>query len=287
MPVTNWNTAVIDGANYLIVDLAKLRIPLDWDANGNVFLAVSAPDGIDGDALFSYPALVKGDQGDTPTLDQVVDLTVLEYTDPTPDSASLVPISPGVYQLQTTQRKGPKGDTGSVVLHLADDLTGSLTPGSTLIVNSAGNGFVVAGIKVGDWYIGNPVDTPTGNPSYTNCVVPVPAQTFDWRPHCDGYTIADAGLGIDCITDYVARLNVGTGPLNTSGNELARCVGLTFKERLILSGGPPSGSADAWDRVPAGQPANILFRVERTAGWDTATTSHTTTRCRVKVDPVP
>lgn len=287
MPVTAWNTAVIDGANYLIIDLAKLRIPLDWDANGNVFLAVSAPDGIDGDALFSYPALVKGDNGDPPNLDEVVDVTMLDFDDPTPDSAQMVPVGPNTYQFKTTQRRGPEGPPGALTIHLADDLVGTMTPGSTLIVNSTGDGFVVAGRKVGDWYVGNPIDTPTGNPSFTNCVVPVPAQNTDWRPRCDAFTIADAGLGIDCVTDFVARLNVGTGPLNTGGNELARCIGMTWKERLILAGGPPSGSPDTWDRVPAGQPANILFRVERTAGWDTATTSRTTTRCRVKVDPVP
>jgi hypothetical protein len=53
MPVTNWNTTTIDGKQYLVIDMAKLRVPLDWDPSSNVFLAVAAPDGVDGEALLS------------------------------------------------------------------------------------------------------------------------------------------------------------------------------------------------------------------------------------------
>jgi hypothetical protein len=266
-----------------VIDMAKLRVPLDWDPNGTVFLAVAAPDGIDGDAVFSYPALVKGDDGDPPTLDSDVNLTVLEYTDPAPDAASWTLVSPGTYQFNSTQRKGPKGDTGTNILHTAGDLAGTLTPGNTLIVNPTSDGFTVVGQKVGDWYTPATIaDTASGANSFTVTTVPIPAQTYDWRPHCEGLTIV-TGTGTNVITDYVARLN-GTG---TSGNELARCFGMVPTERLILAGGPPPGSPDGWDRVAAGVGANILFRVERQSGSDSFTTSHTTTRARVKVDPVP
>lgn len=281
MPVTNWNTTTIDGQRFLVIDIAKLRVPLDWDPSGTVFLAVSAPDGIDGDALFSYPALVKGDDGDSPALDSDVNLTVLEYTDATPDAASWTLVSPGVYQYNTTLRKGPKGDTGTNILHTAGDLTGDLTPGRTLVVNPTGDGFTVVGEKVGDWFTPASIaDTASGNPSFTVTTVPVPPQLFDWRPHCEGMIIV-TGTG-SVVTDYVARLN-GTG---TGGNELTRCFGMAATERLILAGGPPPGSTDAWDRVAAGVNANILFRVEAT-GSGSFTTSHTTTRARVKVDPIP
>jgi hypothetical protein len=282
MPITNWNTAVIDGQRYLVVDIAKLRIPLDWDPSSNVFLAVCAPDGIDGDALFNHPGLVKGDNGDPPIITTDVGLTVLEYDDPTPDSAQWSELSPNTYKYITTQRKGPQGDTGTVVLHLADDLAGDLTPGDTIIVNTSGNGFQIVGRQVGDWYLaGSVLPTPSGNPTFTMCTIPVPPQKFDWRPYCDAMTIADAGIDITVITDLVARLG------SASGNELARCFGTTFKERLILAGGPPTDSPDDWDRVPANTAANILFRVERRSGFTSATTSATTTRCRVKVDPIP
>lgn len=284
MPVTNWNTAIIDGSRFLVIDMAKLRIPLDWDPNGNVFLAVSAPDGIDGDALFSHPALVQGDPGAQAQISEPVDLTVLEYDDVTPDAASFVAISPGVYQYVTTQRKGPKGDTGSTVLHLADDLTGTITPGDTIIVNPTGDGFSVVGVKCGDWYLpGAIANTPSGNAAYTMTTVPVPPQKFDWRPICEGQVVVTGSFSIlsDAIVDFVARLNTA------GGNELARCFGITPHERLMLAGGPPTASPDGWDRIPAGQYANILFRTERQSGFDTTTTSATTTRCRVKVDPIP
>lgn len=282
MPITNWNTAIIDGDPYLVVDMAKLRVPLNWDPSSNVFLAVAAPDGIDGDALFNHPALVKGDDGGPPTLDTDVALTVLEWTDPTPDSAGFTEIAPGVYKYATTQRKGPKGDTGDVTLHVANDLTGALTPGDTLIVNTTGDGFTVTGRKVGDWYLpGAILPTPSGTPNFTMTTIPIPAQKSDWRPYCDGQTIV-TGTGLYIvITDLVARLN------STSGNELARCFGLTATERLTLSGGPPPGSPDGWDRIAAGVTANILFCTERRTGFDTAITSATTSRFRVKVCPIP
>lgn len=282
MPVTNWNTAIIDGSNYLVIDMAKLRVPLDWDPSGNVFLAVAAPDGIDGDALFNHPGLVKGDDGDPPIISTDVGLTVLEYNDPTPDSAQWTQLAPNTYKYVTTQRKGPQGDPGVMVLHTASDLTGALTPGDTIVINTTGDGFIVVGRQVGDWYLAGAVaPTPTGNPTFTVSTIPIPPQKFDWRPYCDAQTIVDGGSDTSVITDFVARLG------SASGNELARCYGMTYKERLILAGGPPTDSPDTWDRVPAGTGVNILFRVERRSGSSSATTSATTTRCRVKVDPIP
>lgn len=283
MPVTNWNTTVIDGKNWLVIDLAKLRVPLDWDASSNVFLAVAAPDGIDGDALLSYPALVQGDKGDPPTLDTDINTTVLAYDDATPDSMSWTETSPGVYQLTATQRTGPTGLTGPQATILgASDISGTPTAKQVIIVNDTATGVTFATQKVGDWYIPASIaNTPSGNPGYTLCPVAIPAQNFDWRPTCEGMTIV-TGTGTSVVTDLLARLNNAT-----SGNIVARCFGLTSTERLILSSGPAPGSADGYDRVSAGVAATLYLRAERQSGTDTFTTSGTTSRFRVKVDPIP
>lgn len=282
MPVTTWNTTTIDGERYLVIDMAKLRVPLDRDPNGFVFLAVSAPDGIDGDALFSYPALAQGDPGAAATIDADVNITVLEYDDPTADSASWTALAPGVYQYSTTLRKGPTGADGSPTILGSTDLVGTPLAGKLIAVNSTADGAVYVSQKVGDWY--NPAtinDTPSGNPAYTLCTVPVPAQPNDWRPTVQAQTIVTAAGGTDVITDLVARLNT------TGGNEIGKCFGVTATERLILTAGPPTGSPDGWDRVAAGVPANILVRAERRSGANTFTTQATTTRVRVKADPIP
>lgn len=283
MPVTNWNTTTIDGDPYLVIDMAKLRVPLNWDASSRVFLAVAAPDGVDGDALFSYPALVSGDPGPAATLDgAVVVSAVLEYDDPTPDSASWTELSPGVYQYTTTQRKGPPGSAPVVNIIGADDLTGTPTPNRILVVNATSDGMVYASQKVGDWYYPATINAqPSGQVSYVLTTIPVGAQDFDWRPDVDAQTSVTASGGTDVITDLVARL------VDDGGNELARCFGMTDTERLILAGGPPPGSPDGWDRVAAGVPVNVVVMTERRSGTNTVTTSTSTTRARVRVCPIP
>jgi hypothetical protein len=282
MPVTNWNTTTIDGDPYLVVDLAKLRVPLNWDPSSNVFLAVAAPNGIDGDALFSYPGLVKGDDGAAPTIDEDVNLTVLDYDDSTPDSASWTLISPGVYQYTTTSRRGPTGATGTPSILGASDLAGTPAAGKMIVVNGAANGAVFQTQKVGDWFIPASIyDTASGNPTFTLCTVPMGPFDFDWRPTVEGQTIVTAAGGTDVVTDLVARIG------SASGNICGQCFGLTSTERLVLSSGPPAGSTDSYDRISAGQTTTIYLRAERRTGSNTFTTSGSTTKFRVKADPIP
>ena len=285
MPVTNWNTTTIGGEPFLIIDVAQLRVPLNWTPSSNVFIAVAAPNGINGDAILSYPALVKGDTGDAAALDTAVALNVLDFTDPTADSASFAEIAPGIYKLTMTQRRGPKGNTGvpSIVSPQASDLVGTPVAGKLIAVNAGANGAVYVSEKVGDWYIpatGAVVNAPSGNPGFTIATVAIPAQPNDWRPTAQASTIV-TGTGSSLIADLVARLN------SSSGNEVGRCFGMAATERLQLTPGPPAGSPDTWDRIAAGVAANVLVRVERQSGTDTFTTSASTTRVRVKADPIP
>lgn len=53
MATTNWNVTTIDGQEYLVMDSAEFRIPLDFDPSSNMFVAVAASPG----GLGNFPTL--------------------------------------------------------------------------------------------------------------------------------------------------------------------------------------------------------------------------------------
>lgn len=282
MPVTTWNTTYIDGKPYLVIDVAKFRIPLDWDPSSNMFMAVAAPEG----GLGNFPALVRGDDGFTPDIDTTINFTALAWDNPTPDSASWTELSANLYRLNLSLHTGEPGDSGVYELKDADDLTGTLVAGKMIVVNSAADGFEYASTRFGgEYWPAGFANTPSGNPQWTLCAVSVPAQDFDWRPDCSGWCVI-TGTGSDVRVDLVARLNI-----ESAGNIVARGRGRIGQNidgiPTILASGPPAGSADDYTLVPAGAPAIIYFRAERTAGANTFTTTTVDTFFNVKVRPVP
>lgn len=278
MPVQNWTTTVIDGKNFLVIDVAKLRIPLDWTPDSNVFIAVAAPTG----GVMNYPALVKGDNGDTPNLDTVVAFTALAYDDATPPSAELEETGPNTYKLHLALRNGAPGAPGNTVLDPSDFDTP--LPGKILALNSDASAFILQTPKVGDEYWPTAINnTPSGNPAYTLCSVGVGVKNFDWRPEVSGWCKV-AGTGADVAVNLHCRLDDEAG-----GN----IVGMAYGEPGVnppvhtIVTGPPTNSVDTYNKVLAGNAATIYLRAERRTGTDTFTTSNTTTRFRVKVQPVP
>src|SRR5258708_24265400 len=191
MPVTNWNSTYIDGKPFLVIDVAKFRVPLDWDPSSNVFVAVAAPDG----GLGNFPALVRGNDGAAAAIDDTILFTALEPTDTTPDSASFSPIAPGVWQLSLALHKGAKGDSGTITLNPAD--YGTPIAKYFLQVKSDLSGFEYIAPKIGDRYFPATIaSVASGNPSFTVCSVGIPAQAFDWRPHVEGQCVI-TGTGAD------------------------------------------------------------------------------------------
>lgn len=279
MPTTTWNTTTINGVEYLVIDTASFRVPLDFDPNSNMFIAVAAPTG----GLGAFPALVKGDTGDTPTLDNV-NFTVLEADDPTADSASWTETAPGVYDLDLVLHKGPQGDTGDTIVTPTD--FGTPVVGKIPVVNAALDNFELKTQKVGDRYIpGGISNTPSGNPTYTLCTVAVPAQDFDWRPEVTGqcdvlYT------GVGTIVDLVARLDNETGG-NIVGRGYGSLPAVHYNRVITLTPGPPAGASADYDKVLAGYAATIYFRAERQSGTATFTTTASRTRFCVRVCPIP
>lgn len=281
-PVTNWNTTTINGVEYLVIDVAKFRIPLDWDPQSNMFLAVAAPDG----ALGNFPALVEGPAGPAATFTAGT-LTALEYDDATADSLSVVDLGGGAYRLDITLHKGSPGAAGDTVLDVDD--YGTPLPGRFLVVNDTSDGFVYQTVMVGDRYIPASIASATsGNTGYTLATVSVPAQGFAWRPHVEAQTIFTATGSGNVRVDLIARLNH-----ETAGNIVGRGFGVPAgwfdpsAPPCVLSSGPPAGSAAEYDRVEAGSPAFIYLRAERTTGSDYFTTSASTTWFSVEVRPIP
>lgn len=279
MPVTNWTETTIDGKQYLVIDVAKLRIPLDWDPSSKVFIAVAAPTG----GLLDYPALVQGDDGATPDIDNTINFTALEPDDPTAEFASWTETAPNVYKLNLGLRNGQDGAAGTSTLNLAS--YGTAVAGKILVVNSGATSFVYQSQKVGDRWIPTTLNsTPTGNAGYTLGVIGISAQPWDWRPEVHAGCKQIVGTSSDVQVDLIARLNG-----ETTGNEIGRgwSEAGTAPGPVTLITGPPAGSSDAYDKVSAGNSATITLRAERQSGTGTFSTSATDTRFWVKVNPVP
>lgn len=271
---------MIDGREYLVIDVAKFRIPMDWDPTSNMFIAVAAPDG----GLGSFPGLVKGDPGPAPVIETGISFAALPPGDPTPASASWTLVGPNTYRLNLALHEGPKGDVTSFKLADADDLTGTPIAGRVIAVK-AGGGYEYVSRRAGDEYwpalINN---TPSGNSAYTLCQVSIPAQDFAWRPQVSGWSVI-SGTGADVQVDLIARLNdqaagriVGRGRgkigVNADGSP------------TVLVSGPPAGSPADYNKVAAGATATIFLRAERQSGSQTFTTVGSASAFSVRVCPV-
>lgn len=286
MPVTNWQTTFIDGKPFLVIDVAKFRIPLDWDPSSNMFIAVAAPDG----GLGNFPALVRGDDGLPASIDTTIVFTPMDPTDPTPEFASFTPIAPQVWQLHLGLKRGVAGSDGVMVLNPA--AYGTPVAGRLLRLKSDLTGFEYVAPKVGDRFVPAAIaNIPTGNPAYTMCQIPVDAQPFDWRPLVQGQTIF-TGTGADVGVNLVARLET-TGTVNgqTAGPEVAKGFGPIGINAgaiaTVFSASPPANSSGTFDKVLAGNTATIWIRGERRAGANTFSTDSSTSIFSVRVQPIP
>lgn len=278
MTVTNWNTTTIDGKNFLVIDVAKFRIPLDWDPSSNMFLAVAAPDG----GLGNIPALLKGDPGVSDVIDDVINFTALEPTDTTPDSADFVEISPGIKQLNLSLHKGAKGDAGSITLNPAD--YGTPISKYLLQVKSDLSGFEYIAPKIGDRYFPATIlSASSGNPTFTLTSIGIGAQAFDWRPSATGQCLI-TGTGVDIQADLIVRLNDPA-----AGVIIARGYGAPGinPPAHVLSSALAAGSGANDDKVSAGNTATLYLRVERQSGAETFTTLNTRTLFSARVHAIP
>lgn len=283
-PVVTWQQVTINGIQYLEINTALLRIPLDWDPSSGLFIAVGVPSG----GFGNFPALVTGPAGPPPSFDSTINLTVLDWNDPSNDSAGLTLL--GVngaggpdYQASLVIHAGPPGEDG--ITTLDPTAYGDPMTGFGLVYSAADGGFVYQAPLCGDRYIPATINSaPAGNPTYNLCAVAIPAQAYDWRPDIEGQSVVTASGGSNVAVDLVARLNN-----QSSGNVVGQGIGLAGAGPFqnVMSSGPPAGSTDSYDRVYAGASAVVYFNAERSSGTNTFTTSSASSQFCVKVRPIP
>lgn len=282
MPVEPWPTVVVGGKEYWEVD-GKFRVAKESDPNAQVLILIGTPNG----GIANVGPLVQGDPGQHAEIDEEVNITaVLEYDDPTPDSMSWTTLTPpdedtpGVYRLNSTQRKGPAGEDGDTVLTPAD--YGSPLAGQFLVVKGDLSGFELASQKIPSRHVpATIVSVPSGNANYTMATISIAAKTYDYRPIVFAHTII-TGTGADVAVDLVCRMGAESGD-----NIVARCIGLPgAKDRLTIVSALAAGSGDSFDKVTAGNAKNFYLRTERSTGADTYTTSNTTTFFEIWAMPV-
>lgn len=282
-----WPTVIFGGKEYWQVESMTL---LEKDPQGGVLYLVGVPNGSTG----SVGPLVQGENGHPPILADEEIVTEIEWDNPTPVSSSWVMIDPGnettgpTYQRHTLQRKGKPGDPGDTVLDPGD--YGDPLGGQILVVSPDGLSFTAGFQKCGDRYIPATVNqTGGGQATFTLASVSIPPQPSDWRPEAQ-CAVEVTGTGPDVSVDIIARLGTN-GILNpeTAGNVVGRAMGSRGQYPPIhtMVPGPPAGSADAYDRVLAGNNAVIYFRAERQSGADSFITTAARTLIWVKVNPIP
>lgn len=275
----SWPTTS-DGQWYIFD--GQILMPVDPTTGAPVLLL--RPQGGMGQGI---PAVAQGSPGKHAQIDEAINLTELAHDDPTPASASWTILTPptddtpGVYKLNIALHKGEPGDDGDTVLD-PSDFEGAVA-GQMLVVNADLDAFELQTPKVGRLYLPESVNaTPSGNPTYTLCQIPVPAQDFAWRPRVVGGAIV-TGTGADVRVNLVARLN------SEAGNIVATAPGIAginppMHNFLPL---PPIGSPTGWDTIAKGASAVIYVRAERQAGNDSFTTSASTSFFGVEVAPLP
>jgi len=241
-----------------------LRVPKNWTPESGIFVAVAPPGGI-----ANFPAAAKGDNGFTPNF-RNIDVTELDWDDPTDLSATFSIVSPGtsttppVYDLAMTLRRGQPGDDGTMTLLGASDLDADpIAAGYIFAVKSTGEGTWGAELvaqRVGNTYWPTAVETALSNATGSNprASVTIPPQPFPYRLLCQGQQELSPD-GTDVQVDLVARLNATNGPVIARGFGLANGA----RQILDLAAAPPVNSAGGFGQIAAGVGAVVYFRNEQ------------------------
>ena len=280
--MANWTT---DDDQFYIWQ-GEVRIPKTFDPTSKAAIIMLGPPG----GVAQIPALVKGDPGKVALIDSTIVFNALEYTDPTPDSASWTTITPGsdtvspVYRLTVNLHKGAPGASGTSTILGATDLTGTSVGGYTLAKTVGASTVSWVPQRVGDQYWPASISNTSGSDGQnrTLATVTVPAQPFDYRLRVHGQCIVSGTA--NTRVDVLARLN------NASSGDI---VGRSFGQAgaappaNVLVSGVPAGSASTVGKVSAGNSCVVYLRAEQQAATtDAYTTSASTTSFMVEVAPV-
>ena len=264
-PSATARTVVIDGKEWLEVDLAKFRMPLDWNPESGQYLLIAPPAG----GIGGFAALAKGDRGFPPTI-TLSSFEELASDHPTAGTATLTLLAPGTdaagpaYGLDISLRRGAAGEDGAALI-TPDDYGETPVVGQLLSVASGGATFELITPKVGKQHWPASVSAVPGgttSAAYTMATVSISAgiYNFAYRLQPAG-TCQIVGSSADLRVNLVARYNAVDGPI------IGICHGLAGQyDRLTLTPGPAAASADSVGKVTAGDGAVVYFNTERQSG---------------------
>ena len=284
VPRSTARTVVIDGKEWLEVDLAKFRMPLDWNPESGQYLLIAPPAG----GIGGFAALAQGERGYAPTI-IMNNFEELPSDSSTPGVASLTPLAPGtdaagpVYGLDLSIRRGAAGEDGAALI-TPDDYGESPVVGQLLSVASGGASFELVTPKWGQQHWPASVSSvPGGTTSspYTMATVSITAgvYNFAYRLQVAG-TCQIAGSSTDLRVNLVARYNAVDGPI------IGICHGMAGQyDRLTITPGPAAGAAETVGKVTAGAGALVYFNCERQSGSATYSASNSYGHFSVTVVP--
>jgi hypothetical protein len=268
----SWPTTA-DGLWYIFD--GQVLVPVDPSTGASVIMLRPQ-----GGIAQGVGAIATGPPGAAATFQTgAIPFTELAASDPTPASITVTQVSPGVYALSGALHAGAAGANGTTSIDLTT-ISGTAVAGEIIKVNTGATGFSFDYEAVAERYVPASISTTNTSGTTACCTVAIPARNRDYRVFVTGYNVVTQSGGSDVRVDLVARLN------STSGNIVARCPGIGGTERLQFSSTPPAGSADSFDKVTAGNAANIYIRVEQQSGANTYTTSTSTAAFAVWAMPV-
>lgn len=268
----------------------RLQVELQWaypfDPNSPLTL-LWAPMGGIGSA--NLPFMLKGDNGKAPSIREAVDFTALDPADPTPDSFTLVELTPAtdttgqVLKAVVALHTGQDGADGTSTLNPAT--YGTPVYKRVLQVNSAATGFEYTPQKVVGmhWAASVSAAPAASTAAVTLSTVTIAPNVYPFPTQLVpvGGTVS-TGSTADVIVDLVAHLGTATGTV------IGRCPGIGgVTDRLSLEGMPDPGTAAADVTIAANAGTTAYLRSEKQSGTATYQTSAAATRFGVMVVAVP
>ena len=269
-----------DGKQWYVWDF-KAEFPYPFDPESPFFLLAAPPEGI---GRVNYPVLVQGENGQPSLLDPKIDVTWIEWSDPTPEKIELIELRPGtttqsqLSQFRIVMRRGKPGADGTANLRPTD--FGTPVGKWLLALKSDVSGYEHVPQRVGGRYWPTTIaEAAAGsNATKVHATVPIPSHPYPIQVSVSGGTVV-TGSGADIRVDLVARLNSEAGPV------VGSCPGVGgLVDRLSLWDGPDAGATAATVTIPAGTATSVFLRTEKRSGADTYAT--TSTRFCVDVRPL-
>lgn len=231
----------------------------------------------------TLPGVVQGAPGLPPVFDSITMSQVAHGTslpDPNPVVTLVDPGGAGTaahYTLVFYVNEGADGSTGSFLLSAAEDVESLASGliGQVLQVIGVSPSVTVAPVAIagGVFWPSTVSDTTTSSGAgRTLATIPIDEFAFTSWVEVSGQCQISGGDGTAQV-NLVARLGSTTGPIIAQGIGVAGSA-----VPIVLSSGPPAGSAAGYGTLAANTTSTVYIRAEQVAGTTGSyVTSHLTT----------